>query len=158
MADFIPSEKTKNSFNNGVKYNVGDGLQPETINNLIEGLLYAQENAYRRAKILISTAGIWKGDNTTSDFECTVNTVLTKKEIEGLTDIEAFINFLMKANAFDESSGIDYHGYDFSKEKNIGGIVYYDETEQFLHFTVVKENESIEVSKYTGGEINVIIY
>lgn len=41
---FTPSKKTQNDFNQGNKFKNGDGVQPETINNIIEGVLFAQEN------------------------------------------------------------------------------------------------------------------
>ncbi len=51
MAEFTPSKKTAQDFNNGVEYInedvgiTGDALQAETINNLVESALYTQEQA-----------------------------------------------------------------------------------------------------------------
>lgn len=44
MANFIASKKEAKDFNNGVQYVNGDILQAESINNMVEGILYAQEN------------------------------------------------------------------------------------------------------------------
>lgn len=45
MAQFTPSKKTIKDFNDGEEYlNRIDVVQAPTINNLVEGLLYAQEN------------------------------------------------------------------------------------------------------------------
>lgn len=52
MANFIPSEKKASDFNNGVAYVgenkalgiTGDAVKAETINNLIESILWLQEN------------------------------------------------------------------------------------------------------------------
>ena len=45
MAQFTPSKKTINDFNDGEEYlNRIDVVQADTINNLVEGLLYAQEH------------------------------------------------------------------------------------------------------------------
>lgn len=44
MAQFEPKRKTVDDFNNAQKYVDGDGLQAETINNLVEGVLYAQDS------------------------------------------------------------------------------------------------------------------
>jgi len=51
MAEFTPSKKTAQDFNDGVKYingqgnETGDALQAETINNLVESALYTQGQA-----------------------------------------------------------------------------------------------------------------
>lgn len=51
MAEFTPSKKTAQDFNNGIEYInedvgiTGDALQAETINNLVESALYTQEQA-----------------------------------------------------------------------------------------------------------------
>lgn len=51
MASFIPSKKTEQDFNGGVKYIdgigdiEGDAIQAETLNNVIESQLYTQEQA-----------------------------------------------------------------------------------------------------------------
>lgn len=53
MSDFTPSKKTAQDFNNGVQYvgynpntqELGDYVEAETINNLIESQLYSQEEA-----------------------------------------------------------------------------------------------------------------
>lgn len=53
MADFIPSKKSAQDFNNGVQYEgynpttqeLGDAVQAETINNLVESALYSQNQA-----------------------------------------------------------------------------------------------------------------
>ena len=51
MAEFTPSKKTAQDFNNGVEYidgqgnETGDALQAETINNLVESALYTQGQA-----------------------------------------------------------------------------------------------------------------
>ena len=51
MADFIPSEKTAEDFNNGVEYEdgideqTGDVVHAETINNLVESALWSQGKA-----------------------------------------------------------------------------------------------------------------
>lgn len=51
MAEFTPSKKTAQDFNNGIEYidgqgnETGDAVQAETMNNLVEGALYAQEQA-----------------------------------------------------------------------------------------------------------------
>ena len=46
MAQFIPSKKTIKDFNDGERYlNKIDVVQSQTVNNLVEGLLFAQENA-----------------------------------------------------------------------------------------------------------------
>ncbi len=48
MSNFTPSRKTANDFNNGVEYidgiddEIGDAVQAETINNLVESALYTQ--------------------------------------------------------------------------------------------------------------------
>lgn len=58
MAGFTPSKKTPQDFNNGVEYVdgigdiEGDAVQAETINNVIESTLYAQE----QAETAVSTA------------------------------------------------------------------------------------------------------
>lgn len=45
MAQFTPSKKTIKDFNDGEEYlNRIDVVQADTVNNLVEGLLYAQEN------------------------------------------------------------------------------------------------------------------
>lgn len=41
---FTPNKKNANDFNGGVQYKNGDSLQAESLNHIIEGLLYAQEN------------------------------------------------------------------------------------------------------------------
>lgn len=51
MASFVPNEKTKNDFNKGIKYENGDGVQAETINNLIESQLFVQGIASNRPVI-----------------------------------------------------------------------------------------------------------
>lgn len=43
MANFIPNKKTASDFNNGIKYSVGDSIQANSVNNLVEATLYAQE-------------------------------------------------------------------------------------------------------------------
>lgn len=46
MADFIPSKKTAQDFNNGVQFIDGkDPIQAETVNNLVESALYTQDTA-----------------------------------------------------------------------------------------------------------------
>lgn len=51
MVNFLPSKKTAQDFNNGVEYidgqgnETGDAVQAETINNLVESVLYTQEQA-----------------------------------------------------------------------------------------------------------------
>lgn len=48
MANFIPSKHEASEYNNGVQYVDGNGVQPTTINKLIESALYSQgvsENA-----------------------------------------------------------------------------------------------------------------
>lgn len=51
MAEFTPSKKTAQDFNNGIEYvdgqgnETGDTVQAETINNLIESQLWAQQKA-----------------------------------------------------------------------------------------------------------------
>lgn len=45
MADFIPNKKETTDFNKGVQYQNGDGVQAQTINNLIESQLYTQSLA-----------------------------------------------------------------------------------------------------------------
>lgn len=51
MAEFTPSKKTAQDFNDGVEYvdgqgnETGDAVQAETINNLVESALYTQEQA-----------------------------------------------------------------------------------------------------------------
>lgn len=53
MAEFTPSKKTAQDFNNGIEYvdydaddgTMGDAVQAETINNLVESALYTQEQA-----------------------------------------------------------------------------------------------------------------
>lgn len=45
MAQFTPSKKTIKDFNDGEEYlNRIDVVQADTVNNLVEGLLYAQES------------------------------------------------------------------------------------------------------------------
>ena len=44
MAIFTPKKQEATSFNNGEQYRNGDAVQPEALNNLIEGVLYAQES------------------------------------------------------------------------------------------------------------------
>lgn len=44
MASFTASKKTARDFNRGIKYVPSDALQSEVINNLVEALLWAQEN------------------------------------------------------------------------------------------------------------------
>ena len=44
MATFNPSKKVATDFNKGNQYKNGDGVQAETINNLVENQLYLQEN------------------------------------------------------------------------------------------------------------------
>ncbi len=51
MAEFTPSKKTAQDFNNGIEYvdgqgnETGDAVSAETINNLVESALYTQEQA-----------------------------------------------------------------------------------------------------------------
>lgn len=54
MAEFVPSKKEASDFNNGVEYVNGDGIQAETINNLVESALYTQ-NAAESAKDLVNS-------------------------------------------------------------------------------------------------------
>lgn len=65
MAEFTPSKKTAQDFNNGVEYInedvgiTGDALQAETINNLVESALYTQDqadNAVNNASGAVDTA------------------------------------------------------------------------------------------------------
>lgn len=58
MADFVATEKTKNDFNNGVKFVNGDTVSAETINNLIENQLYLQQKGITQERVseLISLA------------------------------------------------------------------------------------------------------
>lgn len=44
MATFNPSKKVATDFNKGNQYKNGDGVQAETINNLVENQLYLQKN------------------------------------------------------------------------------------------------------------------
>lgn len=56
MAEFTPSKKTAQDFNNGIEYInedvgiTGDAVQAETINNLVESALYTQEQAESAAR------------------------------------------------------------------------------------------------------------
>lgn len=64
---FTASKKTASDFNGGNRYQNGNGLSADTINNLVEGLLYAQEN------------GNTESDETqTTFFECTTSTTYNK--------------------------------------------------------------------------------
>lgn len=45
MANFSAQKQSANNFNSGVEYQNGNSLPADTINRLIKGLLYAQENA-----------------------------------------------------------------------------------------------------------------
>ncbi len=57
MAEFTPSKKTAQDFNNGIEYidgqdnETGDALQADTINNLVESALYTQEQASEAKQI-----------------------------------------------------------------------------------------------------------
>ena len=42
MANFIPSKKVASDFNNGTAFKSGDVVQAETMNNVVEGVLYSQ--------------------------------------------------------------------------------------------------------------------
>lgn len=55
MADFVPAKKTAEDFNNGNYYqNMVDSVQAETINNLIEGVLYADDKRLYRHLMFIT--------------------------------------------------------------------------------------------------------
>ena len=45
MANFEPSKKQSADFNGGNKFRAGDAIQATTINNIIEGVLWSQENS-----------------------------------------------------------------------------------------------------------------
>ena len=68
MAEFNPSKKYPNDFNNGKKYKSGDGIQPEMINSIIEGILYAQQSDGSGGVIpyeleVASTSTLWEQVN-----------------------------------------------------------------------------------------------
>ncbi len=48
MAEFVPSQKYASDFNKAKKYENGDAVQAETVNNLIEGQLFVQGIASNR--------------------------------------------------------------------------------------------------------------
>lgn len=88
MAEFTPSKKTAQDFNDGVEYvdgqgnETGDAVQAETINNLVESALYSQqqaENAANTASSAVDTSnnaltvangfdGQIKAANSTANF------------------------------------------------------------------------------------------
>lgn len=52
MADFVPSQKYASDFNKAKKYENGDAVQAETVNNLIEGQLFVQGIAANQPKVV----------------------------------------------------------------------------------------------------------
>lgn len=52
MADFVPSQKYASDFNKAKKYENGDAVQAETVNNLIEGQLFVQGIATNQPKVV----------------------------------------------------------------------------------------------------------
>ena len=65
MANLSAQKQYANNFNSGVEYVNGNSLPAETINRLINGLLYAQENVLPsvkssdNGKILQVSSGKW---------------------------------------------------------------------------------------------------
>ena len=51
MADFVPSQKYASDFNKAKKYENGDAVQAETVNNLIEGQLFVQGIATNNPRV-----------------------------------------------------------------------------------------------------------
>ena len=89
MAQFIPSKKTLKDFNDGERYlNKIDVVQSQTVNNLVEGLLFAQENAGSGSSSgggmseldkqhLDSMWNVWSSDGTTDTLVNKVEEVLS---------------------------------------------------------------------------------
>lgn len=51
MAEFVPSQKYASDFNKAKKYENGDAVQAETVNNLIEGQLFVQGIASNQPRV-----------------------------------------------------------------------------------------------------------
>lgn len=81
MAQFTPSRKTIRDFNDGEEYlNRIDVVQAQTVNNLIEGLLYAQDNgggiSATDKQHLDAMWNIWTSDGTSDTLVNKVEEVL----------------------------------------------------------------------------------
>ena len=74
---FEPAEQTSSKFNSGNKYVNGNSLPAETINGLIEGLLYAQTNKASKTTV----------DNLT-------NTVSQKANLTAVNNLSARVTTL----------------------------------------------------------------
>ena len=82
MAQFVPSKKTISDFNSGERYlNKIDVVQAQTVNNLVEGLLFAQENggsgiSELDKQHLDKMWNVWSADGTTDTLVNKVEEVL----------------------------------------------------------------------------------
>lgn len=85
MAKFIPSKKEATDFNNGVAYMAGDAVRANDMNNLVEGLLSAQENA---------------GGGTSGLFEIPYNLTDLQSNSDGVDFIINNINKIKKGAYF----------------------------------------------------------
>lgn len=62
MEEFVPSKKVSTDFNGGEKYKNGDSIQAETINNLVEGLLYENEDVGGGTTVLVGGEAVAEFD------------------------------------------------------------------------------------------------
>lgn len=60
MANFTPKQINANLINGGMEYQNGDGLQPNAVNDIIEGILYL-ENAKQDPLTSVMRANTWRG-------------------------------------------------------------------------------------------------
>lgn len=93
MANFTPSKKTASDFNNGIAYKDGDIPQPNALNSIVEGLLYAQESGggspyYHFVKISSSADDIWAAFISSRKEEYTT----VQQIYEDLGEITVFAN------------------------------------------------------------------
>ena len=63
--EFVPSKKVLTDFNGGEKYKNGDSIQAETINNLVEGLLYENEDVGGGTTVLVGGEAVAEFDADT---------------------------------------------------------------------------------------------
>lgn len=89
MANFTPSKKTAQDFNGGVEYIdgfgeiEGDAVHAETVNNLVESSLYAQE----QAESAVSTA-----ESALSQIEQVVSRAAETKNLYNLGAFDTFVS------------------------------------------------------------------
>lgn len=82
MAQFEAKRKTVDDFNNAQKYVDGDGLQSATINNLVEGLLYAQDSGSGSGSTVILSNNY--GDSEVNGY--------TQKAVNGVAQTKNYYN------------------------------------------------------------------